>query len=54
MAYEYFRVDYMVNQGVPADRVRTEGRGKAEPVASNATAEGRARNRRVEVTVVPR
>ncbi|TDQ39283.1 adhesin transport system outer membrane protein [Tepidicella xavieri] len=45
---------YMVNQGVPADRVRTEGRGKAEPVASNATAEGRARNRRVEVTVVPR
>lgn len=43
---------YMVNQGVPANRIRTEGRGKSEPVASNDTPEGRAQNRRVEVTVV--
>lgn len=43
---------YMVNQGVPADRIRTEGRGKSEPVATNDTPEGRAQNRRVEVTVV--
>ncbi|WP_379559167.1 hypothetical protein, partial [Pseudomonas sp. MD330_10] len=29
-----------------------EGRSDTEPVASNATAEGRARNRRVEITVL--
>jgi outer membrane protein, adhesin transport system len=43
---------YLVNQGIPADKVKTEGRGESEPVASNDTAEGRAQNRRVEVTVV--
>ncbi|WP_460564342.1 OmpA family protein [Hydrogenophaga aquatica] len=42
---------YLVNQGIPADRVRTEGRGESEPIASNDTAEGRAKNRRVEITV---
>jgi adhesin transport system outer membrane protein len=42
---------YLVNQGVPADRVRTEGRGESQPVATNDTAEGRAKNRRVEITV---
>lgn len=35
-----------------ADRVRAEGRGEADTVASNDTAEGRARNRRVEITVM--
>lgn len=34
------------------DRVRAEGRGEADPVAGNETAEGRARNRRVEVTLM--
>ena len=34
------------------DRVRAEGRGEAEPVAGNDTAEGRARNRRVEITLM--
>ena len=34
------------------DRIRAEGRGEAEPVANNATAEGRARNRRVEIAVL--
>ncbi len=43
---------HLVSRGVPADRIRTEGRGFNEPVASNATPEGRAQNRRVEVTVV--
>ena len=43
---------YMVNQGMAADRIRAEGRGEAEPVATNDTREGRAQNRRVEVTVV--
>jgi adhesin transport system outer membrane protein len=44
---------YLVSQGIPSGRVRSEGRGESQPVASNATAEGRARNRRVEVTIIP-
>jgi OOP family OmpA-OmpF porin len=43
---------YLVSQGVPADRIKTEGRGATQPVASNQTREGRAQNRRVEVEVV--
>jgi type VI secretion system protein ImpK len=35
-----------------ADRFSAEGRSDTEPVATNATAEGRARNRRVEITVL--
>jgi len=33
-------------------RIRSEGRGEAEPVADNATSDGRARNRRVELTLL--
>ena len=44
---------YLVSQGVPAAKVRAEGKGESTPVASNETAEGRAQNRRVEITVVP-
>ena len=44
---------YLVSQGMPAAKVRAEGRGESEPVASNQSAEGRAKNRRAEVTVVP-
>ena len=43
---------YLVNQGVSAERIRTEGRGEAQPVASNDTAQGRAQNRRVDITLV--
>ena len=43
---------YLVSKGLPADRIYTESKGKSNPVASNATAEGRARNRRVDVEVV--
>ena len=43
---------YLVNKGVPADRIYTEGKGKAQPVASNKTREGRAQNRRVEIEIV--
>jgi outer membrane protein OmpA-like peptidoglycan-associated protein len=40
---------YLVRRGVPAGRLTARGYGPADPVASNATAEGRARNRRVEL-----
>jgi outer membrane protein OmpA-like peptidoglycan-associated protein len=44
---------YLVSRGVPDARIRAVGRGEAEPVATNDTAEGRASNRRVEVVVEP-
>lgn len=43
--------NFLVSQGVPADRVRTEGLGESEPVASNDTDAGRSQNRRVEVAI---
>ncbi|WP_223639684.1 OmpA family protein [Corallococcus sp. EGB] len=43
--------NFLVNQGVPADRIEIRGMGKSRPVASNSTAEGRANNRRVEIVV---
>ncbi|AXT35137.1 glycine zipper 2TM domain-containing protein [Phaeobacter sp. LSS9] len=39
--------------GVPYNRVQIIGRGESQPVASNLTAEGKARNRRVEIVVIP-
>ncbi|MGB1557867.1 MAG: OmpA family protein [Oceanococcaceae bacterium] len=39
------------SNGVLADRVLTEGRGEREPIASNADANGRTRNRRVDVVI---
>lgn len=43
---------YLVSKGIEANRVYTEGKGKKQPVADNKTAEGRAKNRRVEIEVV--
>jgi outer membrane protein OmpA-like peptidoglycan-associated protein len=43
--------NYLVSQGVPANRIRTMGMGLREPVASNETEAGRAQNRRVEVAI---
>ena len=43
---------YLTSKGVEANRVYTEGKGKKQPVADNKTAEGRAKNRRVEIEVV--
>jgi len=43
---------YLVSKGIEKNRVYTEGKGEKQPVASNSTAEGRAKNRRVEIEVV--
>lgn len=45
--------DYMVAKGVPRERLLTAGAGSAQPAADNSTVEGQARNRRVEITVLP-
>lgn len=41
--------DYMVSQGVASSRITTVGHGKSKPIANNATEDGRAQNRRVEI-----
>lgn len=41
--------NYLAQQGVPVGNLTAEGRASAEPVGDNATAEGRAANRRVEL-----
>jgi OOP family OmpA-OmpF porin len=43
---------YLVSKGLEKNRVYTEGKGEKSPVADNKTAEGRAKNRRVEIEVV--
>ena len=43
---------FLVSKGIEKNRVYTEGKGSKQPVADNKTAEGRAKNRRVEVEVV--
>lgn len=43
---------YAIAQGLSASRIRTEGKGASEPIASNETEEGRAQNRRVEIVIV--
>lgn len=42
---------YLVQQGIDGSKIRAAGRGKANPVADNKTAQGRARNRRVDVEI---
>jgi len=43
---------YLVSKGVEPNRIYTEGKGKKQPVATNKTAEGRAKNRRTEIEVI--
>jgi outer membrane protein OmpA-like peptidoglycan-associated protein len=43
--------DYLAGQGVTPDKIKSEGMGKANPIADNKTAEGRAMNRRVEIVI---
>ena len=43
--------DYLTQQGMPAASITSQGFGKTQPVASNETAEGRQKNRRVELVI---
>ncbi len=45
-------IEYFIAQGLPAARFSARGYGEHRPVASNATPEGRARNRRIEISLV--
>ena len=45
--------DVLLDRGVPFNRIRTFGRGESQPVASNQTAEVKAKNRRVEIVILP-
>ena len=44
-------MQYLISQGVKPDFISARGFGEAEPIASNDTAQGRAQNRRVELTL---
>jgi len=44
--------DYLVSHGINASRLTSKGYGKMHPVATNATKEGRAKNRRVALRVM--
>lgn len=46
-------VQWLTGQGIAAERLTSSGRGESEPVADNATAEGRQQNRRVVIKRVP-
>ena len=42
---------YIISRGYPADLIQAQGIGEDRPVADNASAEGRANNRRVEIVI---
>lgn len=45
-------MNYLIQQGVDKDRLVARGYGESNPVASNTTRAGRAKNRRIEFTVI--
>ena len=45
-------VQYLLDQGINPDIIAGEGYGERKPVASNNTADGRSKNRRIEVTLI--
>jgi outer membrane protein OmpA-like peptidoglycan-associated protein len=44
---------YIISRGYPSDMIQAQGIGEENPVGDNASAEGRANNRRVEIVVTP-
>jgi len=45
--------NYMMSRGVSQARIRWQGFGETMPIADNGTEQGRARNRRVEIKIIP-
>ncbi|GAA5011101.1 OmpA family lipoprotein [Acinetobacter puyangensis] len=43
--------NYLIQQGVPSNRINAQGYGASNPIASNATADGKQQNRRVELSI---
>lgn len=43
--------DYLVGKGIAEERIQTDSKGELEPIADNNTFEGRAKNRRVEISI---
>ena len=43
---------WLVEKGIPSDRIKTRGVGADEPIADNKSAAGRTKNRRIEFKVV--
>ena len=43
---------FLTGEGIDGSRLSTKGKGETEPIALNATADGRAQNRRVEIVIV--
>ena len=43
--------DYLIGQHIPASAIDAQGLGSAQPIADNETADGRAKNRRVEIVI---
>ncbi|PRP99928.1 OmpA/MotB family protein [Enhygromyxa salina] len=46
-------VNFLIEQGMPADRIGAAGYAEFDPVSDNSTPEGRAQNRRIEVVLMP-
>ncbi|HEX6181022.1 MAG TPA: OmpA family protein, partial [Chitinophagaceae bacterium] len=44
--------DYLVHQGISGDRIQIAGRGATQALYGNTSESGRARNRRVEISVI--
>ena len=44
--------NYLINIGLPADKIEQWGEGEQRPIATNETAVGRAKNRRVEIKII--